>query len=101
MSETTRILIVEDGSADPGFGEREIRQVLPHSEFLRVATGEGFLAAMGAFRPDLILSETALQRLDGLTALRLAQARLPDVPFLILTAANNEDAAIACMNAGA
>jgi PAS domain S-box-containing protein len=101
MSETTRILIVEDLPTDAELAEREARQVLPHSEFLRVETREDFLAALASFRPGLILSDFKLPQFDGLTALRLAQERAPDTPFIILTGSMNEDTAVECMKAGA
>lgn len=101
MNETTRILIVEDLPTDAELAEREVRQVLPHSEFLRVETREDFLAALESFRPDIILSDFLLPHFDGLMALKLAQERALFTPFIILTGSMNEDTAVECMKAGA
>jgi PAS domain S-box-containing protein len=101
MSEKINILIVEDLPTDAELAEREVRQALPDSEFLRVETREDFLAALASFRPGLILSDFKLPQFDGLTALRLARERAPDTPFIILTGSMNEDTAVECMKAGA
>jgi len=60
------ILIVEDMPTDAELCEREVRQVLPISEFRCVETEEDFLNALDAFQPDLILS--VLQHCPGSTA---------------------------------
>ncbi|MFA6411632.1 MAG: HD domain-containing phosphohydrolase [Syntrophales bacterium] len=101
MNDTIRILIVEDLPTDAELCEREVRQVLPHSVFLRVETGEEFLAAMESFVPDLILSDYSLPRFDGMKALALARQHAPETPFIILTGSTNEETAVACMKAGA
>jgi len=42
-----------------------------------------------------------MPQLDGLTALKLALERCPDVPFIMVTGSMNEDTAVECMKAGA
>jgi PAS domain S-box-containing protein len=69
--------------------------------FRRVDTREAYLAALAERCPDVIVSDFRLPAFDGLTALRLAQERCPDVPFIVLTGSTNEDTAVACMKAGA
>ncbi|HBJ74358.1 MAG TPA: PAS sensor protein [Syntrophaceae bacterium] len=101
MSDVMHILIVEDMPTDAELCEREVRQVLPISEFRCVETEEDFLNALDAFQPDLILSDYSMPRFDGMTALLLARARTPETPFVILTGSMNEETAVACMKAGA
>ncbi|MCX5826694.1 MAG: HD domain-containing protein, partial [Deltaproteobacteria bacterium] len=101
MSDTIRILIVEDLPTDAELSEREVRQALPQSVFLRVETREEFIAALASFAPDLILSDYSLPRFDGMTALTLAREHAPETPFIILTGSTNEGTAVACMKAGA
>ena len=101
MSRNTRVLIVEDLPTDAELAEREVRQAIPASRFLRVETREDFLTALDAFHPDLILSDFELSRFDGLSALRLAREHSPQIPFIILTGSMNEDTAMECMKAGA
>jgi two-component system cell cycle sensor histidine kinase/response regulator CckA len=66
-----------------------------------VETREDYLAALDKYHPALIVSDFKLPHFDGLTALRLALERCPDVPFIILTGSMNEDTAVECMKAGA
>jgi len=101
MSDVMRILIVEDLPTDAALCEREVRQVLPISEFRCVETEEDFLNALDAFQPDLILSDYSMPRFDGMAALLLARARTPETPFIILTGSMNEETAVACMKPGA
>jgi len=101
MGEITRVLIVEDLPTDAELSEREIRRALVTCEFRRVETREAYLAALDEFRPALIISDYRLPHFDGMTALKLAVERCPDVPFIVLTGSMNEDTAVECMKAGA
>jgi PAS domain S-box-containing protein len=101
VRETTRVLIVEDLPTDAELSEREVRKALVSCEFRRVETREAYLAALDEFRPALIVSDYRLPHFDGMTALKLAVERCPDVPFIILTGSMNEDTAVECMKAGA
>ena len=67
----------------------------------RVDSREEFLRELEEFQPDLILSDYTLPRFDGMTALSLARARAPSIPFLIVTGSVNEETAVGCMKAGA
>jgi PAS domain S-box-containing protein len=101
VGETIRVLIVEDLPTDAELSEREIRKALGACEFRRVETREAFLAAIDEYGPGLIVSDFKMPRFDGLSALKLALQRCPDVPFIILTGSMNEDTAVECMKAGA
>jgi PAS domain S-box-containing protein len=101
MGETVNVLIVEDLPSDAELTEREIRRTLGSCEFRRVETREAYLAALDACCPALIVSDFKLPHFDGLSALRLALERCPDVPFIIVTGSMNEDTAVECMKAGA
>ncbi len=57
MSETIRVLIVEDLPTDAELSEREIRKALGSCEFRRVETREEYLAALNEYRPALIVSD--------------------------------------------
>ncbi len=101
MDEPTRILIVEDLPTDAELAEREIGKSCKKCVFRTVETREEFLAALEAFRPDLIVSDFKLPSFDGLTALKLTLERAPITPVIILTGSQNEDTAVECMKAGA
>jgi PAS domain S-box-containing protein len=101
MSDVIRVLIVEDLPTDAELAEREVRRVLPGSEFMRVETKEDFLAALESFRPEVILSDYMLPRFDGMKALKLAREKVPEIPFILITGSTNEETAVECMKAGA
>jgi PAS domain S-box-containing protein len=101
MSESIRILIVEDLPADVEFAEREIKKAIKSCTFRQVETREDYEIALREFQPDLIISDYRMPRFDGLAALELAQEFVPYTPVIILTSAMNEDTAVECMKKGA
>ncbi|MDO9584891.1 MAG: response regulator, partial [Syntrophales bacterium] len=96
-----RILIVEDLSSDAELAERELRKEGISFTSVRVETKDAFLKALEDFRPDLIISDFALPKFDGMQALKLSLEYDPLLPFIVLTGSMNEDIAVACMRAGA
>ena len=101
VSETIRVLIVEDLPTDAELSEREVGKALGSCEFRRVETREAYLTALDEFCPALIVSDYRLPLFDGMSALKLAVERYPEVPFIVLTGSMNEDTAVECMKAGA
>lgn len=101
MSGTINVLIIEDLPTDAELCMREIRKSLGSCKFQREETREQYLAALESFKPDVIISDFKLPHFDGLSALKLAQERAPDTPFIIVTGSMNEDTAVECMKAGA
>ena len=96
-----RILILEDVPMDAELVEYELTRSRIPFEARCVDTREAFLRELDDFGPDLILSDYTLPRFDGMTALSLARARIPTVPFFIVTGSVNEETAVGCMKAGA
>jgi PAS domain S-box-containing protein len=96
-----RILILEDVPMDAELVEYELERARIPFVSQRVDSREGFLRGLEEFRPDVILSDYTLPRFDGMTALSLARARAPTIPFLIVTGSVNEETAVGCMKAGA
>jgi two-component system, OmpR family, response regulator MprA len=84
MKEEPRILIVED--------ERGIREAVERALSLkgfRVKTAEDGLEAIGAvekFRPELVLLDVAMPKMDGLQVCRQLRDMGNQVPVLMLTA---------------
>jgi two-component system, cell cycle sensor histidine kinase and response regulator CckA len=101
MTDTTRILIVEDLATDFELARREIEKSIGPARFVRVDTPDGYLSALDDFRPALIVSDFSMPGFDGMSALRLAVERVPELPFIFLTGSLNEDTAVDCMKAGA
>jgi signal transduction histidine kinase len=95
-----RILLADD-NADMRAYVREL--LSPRYEVELAADGEQALAAARRVRPDLILSDVMMPRLDGfglLKAIRQDQD-LRDTPFILLTARAGEEARIEGLEAAA
>ena len=68
-----------------------------------VADGEAALRAVGEQRPDLLLSDVMMPRLDGigLVAVLRADPQLRDIPIILLSARAGEEARVEGLDAGA
>jgi two-component system, cell cycle sensor histidine kinase and response regulator CckA len=96
-----RILIFEDQPLDAELIEYELERAALACDTRRVETREEFARSLEDFRPDLILSDYAVPRFDGMAALTMARQLAPTVPFIIVTGSVNEETAVRCMHAGA
>ena len=96
----SRIVLADDNADVRGY----VRDLLsPYYVVETVADGEQALAAARRARPDLILSDVMMPRLDGfglLAAIR-ADETLRSVPVLLLSARAGEEARIEGLDAGA
>jgi PAS domain S-box-containing protein len=101
MKSSCRILILEDSADDAKLIELQLRNVNLDFECDFAADKESFLRHLTQSPPDLILSDYSLPGFDGMSALVMAKAILPHVPFLIVTGSVNEETAVECMKAGA
>jgi signal transduction histidine kinase/DNA-binding response OmpR family regulator len=91
--------------ADDNADMREyVRRLLStRYEVIAVADGEAALAAVRAHRPDLVLADVMMPKLDGLGLVRALRAQ-PDtraLPVILLSARAGEDSRIEGMDAGA
>ena len=67
----------------------------------RVDTQSAFHASLEQGCVDLILADYTLPSFDGLSALKLAMALRPDVPFIFVTGTLGEEVAIEALKVGA
>ena len=94
-----RVLVVDD---DPGV-RYTLREIL-EAEGLAVAEAEDGLAALAeadAFRPELVLADLRMPRLDGMELLRRLASRMPAPRVVLITAHGSERQAVEAMKAGA
>ena len=95
-----RVLILEDNSADAELMARELIRAGFAPQSSRVQTREDFLARLDADL-ELILADYSLPGFDAPAALGLLRERDADIPFIVVTGSVSEEAAVACMRAGA
>jgi len=96
-----RILQLEDNDIDAELIGRELQKSDIVFTLRRVQTRDDFIAALTEFVPDLILADYRLPQFDGLTALRIAKERDPDLIFIFVSGAIGEEFAIETLKQGA
>jgi PAS domain S-box-containing protein len=102
VSTTIRVLILGDRSEDVELTMHELRRGDFEPEWLRVDTVSEYNAHLG-WPPDVILADCNLPLLDAPRALELLQQHHLEtpIPFIVLSEAGTEDAAIAMLGKGA
>jgi len=101
MGNDLHILMLEDRPEDAVLVKEELRRGGLRFSFDRVDTKRDFLEQITRHKPDVILSDHGLPSFDGLSALRVAKERCPDVPFVFVTGALGEEFAIRSFEGGA
>ena len=101
MSPVLRVLQLEDSAADAELIEAEFVGAGFRLVGSRVEDEQGFREALGAFEPDLVISDHSLGRFRACDALDLVQSQRPHIPFIVVTGAFDEDTAVEALRAGA
>lgn len=78
-----KVMIVDDNSGMRAL----IRELLSgmECEFVECADGQEAVAQYGGQRPDWVVMDVAMGRMDGLTATRLITSRFPDSRIVVVT----------------
>jgi two-component system, cell cycle sensor histidine kinase and response regulator CckA len=101
MKSPLHILHLEDSPEDAEL----IRDILETDGIVyhvtRVETQIDFLTSLEKGRFDLILADYSLPSFDGLSALKLALERCPNIPFIFVSATLGEEVAIEALKLGA
>src|SRR6476620_2798055 len=101
MNFPLRVLHLEDDASDTELVQAALEGEGVQSELTRVEREQDFLAALQRESLDLILADYTLPSFDGLSALRIAQQHLPEVPFIFVSGTLGEDVAIEALKTGA
>jgi signal transduction histidine kinase len=101
MKKEIHILMVEDEAADAELSRLALRKGGFHFSLVRVQTESDFLRELNQRPPDVILSDYSLPSFDGYAALRIANQRCPEVPFIFVTGTMGEEVAIETLKNGA
>jgi len=95
-----RIVILEDRPEDAELMVHELRRTGFAVEWRRMETETEFLTALQSL-PDMILADYRMPRMDAPRALELLRLHAPGVPFIVVSGAIGEDAAVEMMRLGA
>ena len=101
MTAPLRVLIIEDSENDAELLLLELRRGGYAPEYERVETPEGLEDALARQFWDIIISDYAMPRFNGLQALKLTQGKGVDIPFILVSGSIGEDVAVEAMKAGA
>jgi signal transduction histidine kinase len=101
MKSPLQILSLEDDTADADLILATLAQANIKCKAVQVETEQDFVDALERGGLDLILSDHSLPTFDGVSALKLALAKAPDVPFIFVSGAMGEDLAIELIKGGA
>lgn len=96
-----RLLIVDDHSDDAELTARQIVRGGFPCTWRRVETEQDFRTQLREFQPQLIISDFTLPQYDGLSALALAGAEAPSIPFIFVSGTIGEQRALEALNRGA
>src|SRR5205809_7571891 len=101
MGTALHILHLEDNPDDQELVRLTLVKEGMACELACVEGHDDFLAALKQGEWDIILADYTLPSYNGLSALTLARELRPEVPFIFVSGTIGEDAAIACLKAGA
>jgi two-component system, NarL family, response regulator LiaR len=95
-----RVIVADD---DP-IARRAVREALQRDGITVIAEpGDGYDAAQLAihYRPDVLLMDSYMPRLDGAEAATLTRERAPETVVVVLGPREDDELAMRCMRAGA
>lgn len=101
MSVPLRLLLLEDSALDAELELAELARVGYACDSTRVQMREAFLQALVQPAYDLILADYNLPGFDGMSALSMARAQAPDIPFILVSGGIGEDLATESLKMGA
>jgi PAS domain S-box-containing protein len=101
MKSPLQILFLEDKSRDAELVQETLAAEGIPSEIARVENEPEFVAALERGGFDLILADYTLPSFDGISAVKIAQRKSPQTPFIFVSGAMDEEAAIEALKFGA
>jgi len=101
MDPSLRILHLEDDATDSVLVKETLEQGGLGCELTRVDTQSAFRAMLERGGFDLVLADHTLPSFDGISALRLATKRRPEMPFIFVSGTLDEEVAIESLKLGA
>jgi two-component sensor histidine kinase len=101
MTDVLRVLLVEDSETDAKLVVQELQRTGRRVQFERVETATAMRAALVGEPWDLVISDWSLPKFSAPAALGILRETGLDLPFIIVSGAIGEGAAVEAMRAGA
>jgi diguanylate cyclase (GGDEF)-like protein/PAS domain S-box-containing protein len=96
-----QVLVIDDSHDDAELIARELRKGFGEVQVERVDTVKGLKALLELGRWDVVIADNRMPGFTGVEALELVKANNPDLPFILVTRAIGDDAAVEMLKAGA
>jgi DNA-binding NtrC family response regulator len=96
-----RLLVIEDSEADTELELRAVQREGFDVRSERVDNERDLRRVVSELRPQVVLSDFSMPRLDGIYALQLVKELAPGVPFLFISGTIGEERAIEAIRLGA
>jgi two-component system response regulator DegU len=97
----TRLLIAEDETVVRVALARLLAAEQDIEVVAQAADGEALLALARRFKPDVILTDLVMPRMDGIAATRQIKQEMPECAVVVLTIHHDDDHLFAAIKAGA
>lgn len=101
MPDLLRTLIIEDLEGDAELLVRALQRGGYDVKYRRVHTAQAMQAALDESAWDIVISDYSMPAFSGSAALDILQLRGIDIPFILVSGAVGETAAVAALKAGA
>jgi two-component system, NarL family, sensor histidine kinase UhpB len=101
MNKEQHILILDDVATDAELMTFELSEAGMVFTAKHVSDKDSFLRSLEDHPVNIILSDYSLPAFDGLSALKIAKERHPDIPFIFVSGALGEEKAIELLKQGA
>ena len=101
MGKPLKVLLIEDSEDDAFLLTRKLKIDGFDPEITRVDTGEKLREEILKKNWDVIISDFALPKFDGISALKIYNESKLDIPFLIVSGTIGEEVAVNAMKQGA
>jgi two-component system, cell cycle sensor histidine kinase and response regulator CckA len=96
-----RILHLEHSAHDAELIAHRLEEEGIACQITRIETREDFLTAAERGDWDVILADYGLPSLDGISALKIAREKCPDIPFIFVSGTLGEEVAVTTLKSGA
>ena len=101
MTTPLRLLIIDDSTTDSALLYDHLAKAGIELVSKRVDNAADMIAALQTSVWDIIICDYVMPNFDALQALKVLKEANPDIPFIVISGAIGEDAAVEAMRAGA